>query len=1044
MAKIRDFAITEYVATSANWVPEMPIHQSGDVLVAFLGKDSTTGWSQSTGWTEYIDQATAQANVGCQMIRATSSAEVFNVTLTTETGVVVILAIQDCYGSTLANAIDLSPVVAGADATTIPFAGIAGQSTTNANCLILYAFGGDGGTSPTAYPPATNLYSGDATNGSLGVAYSFQKTAGTIATVDWFGRGVDDGRAMLLALRSSGSGLRQAYSDPSISSSTMIRPLVGLSTMQSDSWPTSLTLTALGANFEATSVYVYEVAPSYTDRTSEANSVTTADLTFCQHVGDMMYFGSSTPFRTISAIVSTAGTIGVVAWEYGTGASSWTTAPGMSGTFSATGGARIAFTSETAPTNWVTNDPGMGQTKYWVRMRITTNYTVVPIVSMVRLNGHIAAYIVAAASADAGTNPYTDACQNAGASSTTTLNGCQLNFGASVDMSAGILFGSIRPSLPRDFGVDLALPSKSAGGVQVTLLDGSNYYNSYKIGAKGCKTLDIAGRSVFAIDWNGSATAWASAGTIVKSAVTKLYLSTYGYYGASLVQWSMFCLMTRFGIAGGSTSNYLDLDDIADVANKSTGHFPFISVVGTAAKIYAPLQFGGNDPILVNCNLNTFQFPTVYDGVDYFDWNAATNVAGVKFYPKTGDTLKFTNCVFTSDSAYRFEFDASSATNATLDFSGTSVVNGTVTLQNIGTAFNNMTFISCPSFTKNASTISNSSFTATKVTSSSPANTALISDCTFTSSGTGHAIEIGGTAANFSFDGNIFTGYASSDGSTGNEAIFVNIASGSMTITITGGGSIPSIKTAGVTVTVENPVSITVTVKDEQNNNIENARVSILTAGTVSMYGAVADDGGAQTVQTTASNNATTNDMTLLPVTPVTGDAYYFGSAEPFYKMTLNVGQNGVGTWTILWEYYNGSSWATIPDVNDGTSGFTSGSGNKDVTFSPPANWATTTIQSIQGFWIRARVSAYTSITTQPLGTQSWVYHQIMNELTNASGVATESFNYLVDTSVTIRVRKSSTGTTKYIPVNTTGTILSTGFSLTQTMIVDANVDLGV
>ena len=50
MAAIRDFAVTEYIAASANWIPEMPVHETGDVLVAFLAKDSTTGWSTSTGW----------------------------------------------------------------------------------------------------------------------------------------------------------------------------------------------------------------------------------------------------------------------------------------------------------------------------------------------------------------------------------------------------------------------------------------------------------------------------------------------------------------------------------------------------------------------------------------------------------------------------------------------------------------------------------------------------------------------------------------------------------------------------------------------------------------------------------------------------------------------------------------------------------------------------------------------------------------------------------------------------------------------------------
>ena len=44
---------------------------------------------------------------------------------------------------------------------------------------------------------------------------------------------------------------------------------------------------------------------------------------------------------------------------------------------------------------------------------------------------------------------------------------------------------------------------------------------------------------------------------------------------------------------------------------------------------------------------------------------------------------------------------------------------------------------------------------------------------------------------------------------------------------------------------------------------------------------------------------------------------------------------------------------------------------------------------------------------------------QLMNEVTNGSGVATESFNYSTNTPIIVRIRKSSLGTTRYVPVNT-------------------------
>jgi len=137
---------------------------------------------------------------------------------------------------------------------------------------------------------------------------------------------------------------------------------------------------------------------------------------------------------------------------------------------------------------------------------------------------------------------------------------------------------------------------------------------------------------------------------------------------------------------------------------------------------------------------------------------------------------------------------------------------------------------------------------------------------------------------------------------------------------------------------------------------------------------AVADDGGVQTTETTGTRDSTANDMTLLPATPAVNDAYYFGSAVTYNRVRLNVGTRGVGTWTITWEYWNGSAWTALSGVDDETVGFTSTiTSPKNITFTVPGDWATTTVNSIASmYWVRARVSAYTSVTTQPKGTQAW------------------------------------------------------------------------
>jgi hypothetical protein len=92
-------------------------------------------------------------------------------------------------------------------------------------------------------------------------------------------------------------------------------------------------------------------------------------------------------------------------------------------------------------------------------------------------------------------------------------------------------------------------------------------------------------------------------------------------------------------------------------------------------------------------------------------------------------------------------------------------------------------------------TITNSTASSALLVGSSVTS---LSNTTFISSGTGHAIEItGGTT--HTLNNITFTGYATSNGSTGNEAVFVNIPSGSVTIN---SDSELFYRTAGATVTV--------------------------------------------------------------------------------------------------------------------------------------------------------------------------------------------------------------------------------------------------
>jgi hypothetical protein len=142
---------------------------------------------------------------------------------------------------------------------------------------------------------------------------------------------------------------------------------------------------------------------------------------------------------------------------------------------------------------------------------------------------------------------------------------------------------------------------------------------------------------------------------------------------------------------------------------------------------------------------------------------------------------------------------------------------------------------------------------------------------------------------------------------------------------------------------------------------------------------AVADDGGVQTDETAAANEDTANDMTLLPAVPALNDAYYFAYGATFERIRLNQETRGVGTWTVVWEYWNGSGWPGLSGVDDPTSGFRPASADTyKISWTVPGDWATTTVAGLGPYyWVRARVTAYTSVTTQPKGTRAWIYQTL-------------------------------------------------------------------
>lgn len=368
--------------------------------------------------------------------------------------------------------------------------------------------------------------------------------------------------------------------------------------------------------------------------------------------------------------------------------------------------------------------------------------------------------IAIASIADSGINPFRGSASNVGASSTTLLNAVSLNLTATVDVTAlqGLVFGTFRNAGPRDL-IDTG--SALQGGKFLLAGSDATNWKAWVVGGQFTKTDRADARNNFLIEVATTDTLYDTAGTPNFAALDILMFGSAGYYGAPNVAWNELYLLGVCEVAGGSDVSPFDFDAIVFAVNNGVGIMPLLQQAGALATCWIPLKFGGTEPCHVLCNLNTFQFPRKADEIDYVDFHVSNNKIGVEFdgQDRGGgdvDTLRFTNCLFTSPSPYYWRFASTHDAGASIDFSGATIVTATVTLRSTVSLFN-VAFIDCPTLTQNNAALASCSFDNSKITSDNPAD---ISDSAFIA-GTTHGIEIT-AAGTYSFDGNSFTGFGPS------------------------------------------------------------------------------------------------------------------------------------------------------------------------------------------------------------------------------------------------------------------------------------------
>ncbi len=359
----------------------------------------------------------------------------------------------------------------------------------------------------------------------------------------------------------------------------------------------------------------------------------------------------------------------------------------------------------------------------------------------------------------------------------------------------------------------------------------------------------------------------------------------------------------------------------------------------------------------VGSTFNTFEVQNASSNVSWTNINIAAlgTVSRGEFVVTDNATIAKNTCVFTDMGAFTYK---SSST------------------------LTNCTYRRCNLITQGGATFSGCTFDSTNDSTRAVTadNASLFSSCKFVSSGTKHGLEIRPTGAgpfNYTLSACTFTGYAGSDGSTGNEAVYINPVTGSANITlnITNGGTTPSIRLAagysGTFTLVTGSVTITITVKTTTGTAIQNALVYIEAA-----------TGGPFPYQVTVTITRSGSTATVSH----TGHGLSTGD----YVKIKGANQ----------PEYNGAFSITKIDANS-YSYTVSGT---------PATPATGTIKST---------------------------FVVLDALSNVSGVASVSRSFPSDQPITGRVRKAS-GSPYYKDGLITGTITTTaGFTATVQLVRD-------
>lgn len=169
----------------------------------------------------------------------------------------------------------------------------------------------------------------------------------------------------------------------------------------------------------------------------------------------------------------------------------------------------------------------------------------------------------------------------------------------------------------------------------------------------------------------------------------------------------------------------------------------------------------------------------------------------------------------------------------------------------------------------------------------------------------------------------------------------------------------------------------------------------------------VSDAGVLALLSVSGAGAGYTANYQLFPDSEAINDAVYFGAAKPFFELYFNMSAtvqvNAADT--AIWEYWNGTAWATLTVYDTSSATKTTGAQpfeqDGTVSFLPPSAWAATTVNSTSAYWVRCRLTA-AQITT--LGLTASVEHAVVELVEAPKAVETGTITglHILDDAATL------------------------------------------